>query len=276
MLGNGGDSPRQRNLHPTYHNKPVPAMQMASQMSHLNEEGRSSNAYRYVDPNTVPAVPTTWDTVYDPSHPDADWSGLVSRNVQHKKHNPNHIAMQETIEHSEFGIISKESTDFARKRNNPEFVQKNSGSLVIGGIDDPANRYNTSYRRFESHEGTNKEQLTLDRRIPSTRRVPDPAQSRPRMHENNMNSYNAMGGNGRGSFDAASSASSDPRKGVPKFGGRGSLLSGLGEKLITDKAVEVPIQETRTSPRMHEHNTNKLLMAENYNPFPGKLPQLFS
>jgi len=262
MLGNGEESPRQRNLHPTYHYKPTPAIQLASQMSHFNEEGRTSNAFKgNVDPNTIPTVPTTWDTVYDPTHPDADWSGLVSKDAQHRKHNPNHISMQESIEHSEYGIISKEqSHEFARKRNAPEFAAKNAGSLVIGGIDDPVNRYNSSYRRFENHEQTSKEQLTLDKRMNAIRLVAEPAQSRGRQIENNMNNFNTRG------FD---STPVDPRKAAPKIGPRTSLLSGLGGKLIADKVVDVPTQEPRQSPRDNGYNQNKLLIVDNYKPFPG-------
>jgi len=254
MLGNGDESPRQRNKHSTYLNKPTPAMQLASQLSHFNEEGRSSNAYKATDPNSIPAVPTTWDTVYDPSHPDADWSGMVSKAaIQQKKHNPNHANMQETLERTAYGIVSKEDAhEFARKRNVPEIANKNAGSLVIAGIDDPINRYNSSYRRFEHHEITTKDQLTLEKRMNVIKKVQDPLQS-------SQNHYNA---------------SDNSRRNTPQaVGSRTSLLSGLGDKLISTKVVDVPSHDTGNS---NSGGPNKkLLITDNYNPFPGMFVYIF-
>ena len=53
------------------------------------------------------AVPTTWETVYDPNHPDADWSGLVQANKFGKKHYQEQSAQKSGILHSESGKSSK-------------------------------------------------------------------------------------------------------------------------------------------------------------------------
>ena len=62
------------------------------------------------DPNTYlrsdvmpQAVPTTWETIYDPNHPDADWSGLVKSNKYGKKHYQEQSAQKTGILQSESG-----------------------------------------------------------------------------------------------------------------------------------------------------------------------------
>lgn len=61
-------------LHPTYGRKPKPEMQLRSEIAMFNA---GSQAHEYANPvaeiASVPAVPTTYDTVFEPSHPDADW-----------------------------------------------------------------------------------------------------------------------------------------------------------------------------------------------------------
>jgi flagellar basal body rod protein FlgC len=71
-----------RNMHATYTNKPIPTLQLASQVSKF-DNGEIKSARSDITP--LP-VPTTWDTYYDPNHPDADWSGLVSLKNNQKKH----------------------------------------------------------------------------------------------------------------------------------------------------------------------------------------------
>jgi hypothetical protein len=57
-------------LHPSYANKPVSEFQARSQMAPF-EDPRPV----YVPPeeDAAEVIPVTYDTKYDPSHPDADW-----------------------------------------------------------------------------------------------------------------------------------------------------------------------------------------------------------
>ena len=254
----------QRHYHSSFATKPTPTLQLIAQSSHLNEEGRSNNAYRNpAEYESVQAVPTTWDSVYDPSHPDADWSGLVSRAHTHKRHINNPIAHQESLERNEYGIVSKEEKqEWARKRTSQDpNISKNAGSLVIGGIDNPDERWKSSYTRFANHEGTARDQLTLEKRSNAIKRIPDPAQARgsaqntPRDYHEGGNTY------------AMSSQMQATRTRDPVINGRTSLLSGLGEKIVQNKTIPVDAPHFK-QPRPNENY--RVLLGDNFKQFPGK------
>lgn len=246
-------------MHATYRNKPKPEMQIISQSSQFQDDTRASLAYRAPrEVESVQAVPTTWDTVYDPDHPDADWSGLVSKEVIFsKKHSTNHPSQRENIERNEQGIVSKdERQEFPRKRVNNESASKNSGSLVIGGIDNPDDRFKTTYRRFESQERTDKDQLILEKRMTATRSVPPPGQSRGSSapsHEGYQSMMQDMRSTNVGREQKFSSS-------------RNSLLSNLGDVLISSQAVEPPPQKSQQEYKSEQYRT---MMADNFKPFPG-------
>lgn len=251
------EPPPERSMHATYRNKPKPEMQRISQSSQFQDDTRASLAYRAPrEVEDVQPVPTTWDTVYDPAHPDADWSGLVSKEVIFsKKHSTNHPSQRENIERNEQGIVSKdERQEFPRKRVN-ESASKNSGSLVIGGIDNPDDRFKTTYRRFESQERTDKDQLILEKRLNATRSVPAPGQSR---------------GNSAPSHEGYQSMMQDMRSTnvgqEQKFSSRSSLLSNLGDVLISSQAVEPPPPKSQQEYKSEQYRT---MMADNFKPFPG-------
>ncbi len=255
----------ERHYHSTYTNKPLPTMQLVSQHSHLNDEGRAIYAYQH--PGSVeasPVVPTTWDTMYDPSHPDADWSGLVSRSHIQKRHNLNHVSQQEGIERTEFGIVSKESKqDWSRKRTPQDVaISKNAGTLVIGGIDVADDRWKTTYSRFDQHEPTNRDQLTLEKRSNPIKRMSDPTQARP--------SYSTppeLEGSHLGRHIQQNLAD-HPR--APVISSKTNFLSGLGGKILTNPGA-VTIKDPQQSPRQGRPDENyRVLMKDNYKPFPGQ------
>lgn len=266
------NSPRERVLHSTYTNKPTPHLQRQAQNSHFNEEGRSSNAFKDFSNAEAPMVPVTWDTVYDPEHPDADWSGLVKK-IPMKKHNHQHIAMQESIERTEHGIMTKEDKErqeFSRKRGaNDPTISKNAGSLVIGGIDNPQDRFKTTYNRFEYHEKTGRDQLTLEKRINPVKKISDPGQLRsqggsnmssPREPLSQMDSY--------GAAQFAQSQQASFRGGGAILSAKTSLLSGLGGKLIADSNVPTnPVYNQQAGGRPNDNY--RVLVTDNYKPFPG-------
>eukprot|EP00981_Chlorochromonas_danica_P004104 scaffold801_cov178-Ochromonas_danica.AAC.9 len=269
--------------HPTYYNKPTPTLQLISQHAEFNERGRSSLAYpshveAIINPDIVPAVPTTWDSVYDPDHPDADWTGCVSRNHQQKRHNQSHPSLRENIIRTQEGIVSSvDCQEFARKRppEDPSVALRNTaGSIIIGGIDQPDERWKTTHHRFESKEPTARDQLTLEKRANPIKAVPDPAQTRTFLQQQQMllasenaylsarQDYQQTTGSGGGGMMGRS--------------GRGSLLAGIGEKLAP--AVTIPSQ-SRTQSRSnlsttgnggHTVDTSRLLIVDNYRPYaPG-------
>ena len=255
----------QRHYHSSFAPKPTPTLQLISQASHLNEEGRSSNAYRNpAEYENVQAVPTTWDSVYDPSHPDADWTGLVSRAHTHKRHIHNHIAHQETLERTEHGIVSKEEKQEWARRRGPQDqnISKNAGTLVIGGIDNPDERWKTNYTRQVNHEGTARDQLTLEKRTNAIKRITDPAQARGYSNNNTPRVDYHDGG-----YAQSTQPFQQTRK-DPVISGKTSLLSGLGEKIVQTKTIPLD------APHYHQPRPNenyRVLLGDNFKQFPGKL-----
>ena len=63
-------------MHPSYRNKPT-VLNQAAAAAALPLEGQPGVQCGTVQDKQKPIVPTTYDTVYDPSHPQADWTGSV-------------------------------------------------------------------------------------------------------------------------------------------------------------------------------------------------------
>lgn len=257
------DPNAERHLHPTFVKKAKPELQTISQTAHFDSESRNSSTYKYpANADSIQAIPVTWDTVYDPSHPDADWSGLVKRDALFtKKHITNHRSQRENVEYTENGIVSKETEEEARRNRLLPKSTNSGGSIVIGGIDAPDDRWKTTYRRFQSQESTSKDQLTMDKRVNPIKRIPDPAQSRS-IRSAHDDGYEPSW---TGEFDRSSREIS-PRAVEPRFTPRSSLLSGMGEQLLNSHAVQPPPQQSKTAYRSEEYRT---MVADNYKPFPG-------
>ena len=66
---------------------------MHSQLSHLEV---SQKTFATTNDMAPAPVATTFQDVYDPSHPDADWSGLVSRDKYTRKHERGHVSQHST------------------------------------------------------------------------------------------------------------------------------------------------------------------------------------
>lgn len=64
-------------LHPTYINKPRPQLQLLSQIARFDEnheEEKRLAASKAERAQLEQVVPTTYDAIYEPAHPDADWA----------------------------------------------------------------------------------------------------------------------------------------------------------------------------------------------------------
>lgn len=251
-----------RKMHSTYTNKPKPDLQIISQGSHFEDGTRASLAFRaQPNPESVPAVPTTWDTVYDPDHPNADWSGLVSKDALFtKKYIRDHPSLRENVQRTEHGIISRdERQEFSKRRNNNDGIaEKNAGSVVIGGIDRPDDRWKTTYRRFESKEQTDREQLTIEKRTNPMKRIPDPAQARGRSDTQSLTPQQEL------MYRSLKDESYSSRDSAPKFNPRTSLLSNLGDSLLS--TVEPPPSTTKAA---YNSESYRSMITDNYNPLPG-------
>uniref|UniRef100_A0A7S2CM62 Uncharacterized protein n=1 Tax=Florenciella parvula TaxID=236787 RepID=A0A7S2CM62_9STRA len=51
------------------------------------------------------AVPGTDDCVYEPTHPRADWSGMVKRDELGRANDHDHVAMREGVSRTDYGIV---------------------------------------------------------------------------------------------------------------------------------------------------------------------------
>ena len=76
--------------------QPAPQLQYAAAHSHFNE-GRDTQQR---SPQTMEIIPPTWDTRYNPEHPDADYAGLVSKSHTNKRHTNDHSSQHVNITHT--------------------------------------------------------------------------------------------------------------------------------------------------------------------------------
>mgnify|MGYP003385840685 CR=1 FL=1 len=228
--------------HSSFINKPVSILQLNNQLSHL-EAPRPTYATVH---DMVPApVRASHDEVYDPQHPDADWSGLVKRDQYTRKHGKGHISQKIGIIHSDNGIISKEEKkEFPRKRR--EHTPLYEDNHILGGVLDPDfDQYMTDMKRGNNGMKTNTSQLNLKKQ----------QMMKKDCHFNNSNSNsnnienqrnhgqpNATPRNGQGVFPPQQSITShNPNTNttnntnkVSSIGMSKSLLSNIGDMLVKD------------------------------------------
>ena len=121
-----------KRMHQTYTNKPHVESQMSSALAHL--DGQSGVKLATVQDLAPIAVPTTYDTVYDPEHPRSDWGGSVA--VSEKAHYRGLRSMNTGIVQEENGIISQiERKEFASRRpSQGTRNMRNATPGLIGGI----------------------------------------------------------------------------------------------------------------------------------------------
>ena len=118
--------------HLTYSKKPVSLFQLQQQESKFNDYGGSSSQFVVKPGDSLNApipreVPCATDTIYDPSDPNADWSGLVPKQY-HKRQITNNINQHIGLEHTENGIISTVyKEEYGRKRRTE--IQANTSHV---------------------------------------------------------------------------------------------------------------------------------------------------
>jgi hypothetical protein len=246
----------EQKLHSTYSTKPKSKFQELSQAAKFDESGLSSRAYKDHNGEAVPIIPTTWDTLYDPTNPEADWSGLVNKDFNHKRHIKSHISQQIGLTQTEHGIVSKiEKQEWAHKRQPTIQASSNQSTLVLGGIHEQNDQWKTTYKSFEAKENTNRDQLSLEKRTRPMMLIPDPAQARSAQRVQ-MNSTIST-------VNAPTSSVLCNR--APSYSNR-SMLSMLGSDLA-DRVIEpTPIRSLTSQPRILD-----VLVSQNYNPNPGLL-----
>ena len=165
--------------HESYTAKPTVVLQLSSQAARFSGPSIAGVNCSTVNDIQAPVVPATYDTVYDPRDPRADWGGLMTKENNKKHTNGTHRSQQLGIEQTELGIISKEEKqEWSRLRRNPDTVPKNDN--IIGGIASDGDRWQTNYQALTHGDGTRKDQLTLQKRTAPRVPLPNPAQASQR------------------------------------------------------------------------------------------------
>jgi hypothetical protein len=162
-------------LHQSYRNKPKVLNQAAA--AALPLEGQRGVQSGTVQDKQKPVVPTTYDTVYDPSHPQADWTGSVQ--VSERAHYQGLRSQSEGITTElEGGLVSKQEVapwHSRRRGTGPSMTATTPG--LIGGISGgDEDRYKSVARMAAEREPTSRDQLTLDKRTLGNKHIPNPAQ----------------------------------------------------------------------------------------------------
>ena len=297
-----------RSLHPSFINKPTAPLQLISQTARF--ENIRKNQFATVEElkNTTP-VPTTFDTYYDPSHPDADWSGMVSSKHRHKKHTNDHISQKTGLIQNEFGIMTapgQEQKEFSRKkvqqRYNPitgEIIidrpQKSNPNL-IGGIDlqNREDRWKSNYKSFESQEKTTRDQLTFIKRQLPRKHIQDPAQAKslgrfPSTYESMIDGmqvmdddmYEKLSPRGIENMESSfvqnyGSIGDNNNSNIQNFGSvsnNGGIMTfpNPGKSLLNNIGVSISKTISVEPPKSATASMQlgKTLITQNYNPNPG-------
>jgi hypothetical protein len=132
------------------------------------------------------AIPATFDDVYRPEHPDADWSGHVQK-IPQKRHALKHRSQQIHIQHEDGGLVGSSSSAEHQKLQVGK-GQKTDREVFMGGIGCGDDQWKTSYHRFQGQEKTTRDQLTVMKRAPPRKPLPDPVYG----HSHHQQSYSDL------------------------------------------------------------------------------------
>jgi hypothetical protein len=285
-------NPTAAKKHPSYFQKPLPVLQMQSKIAKLEVPSQKVDEKTYYEYTTssVPSVPITYDTVYDPNNPNADWSGLVSKQFQSKRQvNEYHPSKQVSMVQEGGGIISKEiKQEWPRRRRDYIPPTENSKGSIINGIDvTDQERWKTNMQRQNNFEATSRSQLVLNKRLGT--KGTGTVSNTGSQNENLQNYSNNPTPNGtpRGYGyhneisnkipiqpstinDNSHSIVDDVYNPYSLAGYRapvklatGSLLSNLGSSLVGK------LSDTTQPPKASSYIPSKNLISQNYNPAPG-------
>lgn len=151
-----------KRMHPTFAKKPLVENQAVARVSRMEES--SGVKLATVHDQAPKPVPTTWDTTYDPSNPNADWAGNVA--TRERAHFSGHRSMQSGISQESDGFISKDEQPMwsNKRRGNAAAMASTPG--LIGGIScgNTEEQYKSVAHRQAALEGTMEDQFTLAKR----------------------------------------------------------------------------------------------------------------
>jgi hypothetical protein len=265
------DAP-QRQPHPSFYNRPVPTFQAIAQNSKFDDS--PSKDIRNYDINPVP-VPVTWDTKLDPDHPDADYSGLVSKYHVQKRHSENPAAHRSHLITTEQGMCTQDETQQWPRKRKEENVRYNpitgEGSIIHGtGALTAEEHWKTNYQRMAMKESTTRDQLTL-------KRQQMPQQGARQDERQGSVPSSARGGSVPNTGRSLAAEAQLYRENMPpsrppvvssgvSVGRGGSFISDLGSSLVNRVPdFNIPTATRASGPRP------KTLVLENYKLDSGKI-----
>jgi hypothetical protein len=253
-------------LHQTYITKPKPVLQLQSENAEIDYYGRNiAEAEARAREVEQRAIPTTWDTMYDPDHPSADYAGLVNIDeVRQRKHMRDHSSQRANIVQNENGITGTvERSPFS---NKPRHIPKSDPANILGGMDVPnAERYRTTTQRQSEFDGLSPAQLTIEKRMGSKMLLKDPAQNTASLQDpfyDGPEEYSAPPSRAQYAQMAAARAAAEKQRAaayIPKLGA--SLMGGLAESIMHNVAApHRAVSRENATPR----SRSKVLLTENY------------
>ena len=165
-------------MHPSFRRKAPVENQISAAASRM--ESQPGVRLSTVNDSAPQPVPTTWDTKYDPNHPNADWSG--SYQVAERAHYSGHRSMEGHIDQRPDGFIAnQEQPMWSSKRRGQAVGGLNSTPGLIGGIgvDNSSDQYRSVARAQSERDNTSFDQYTLAKRnVQAGRRnLSNPAQN---------------------------------------------------------------------------------------------------
>lgn len=241
-------------MHQSYKDRRVPEMQQRSQASHFDDVPERRHSYKQCEAEVE--VPTTHDTQYNPSHPDADWSGLVSKDrAMQKRHMSEHRSQGVGIVQQEDGIITKPGHEVEFKHRTVQPKQHSTSSL-IGGISAAEDQYKTTAHRLQHNEGNSKDQLVLKKRIGSKKTLDAQFEQsiHPQYHNQNLPNHQAQ--------MKQQSHENQYQFTATGMGGK-NFTSNLGSALVS-RVPDKPI-----STAIDPNDYTKTMLSQNHRPQPG-------
>lgn len=222
--------------HNTYVNKPTVIFQKQAETSKF-DEFRNNNEYRPGENLHIPTpdvIPVAIDAVYNPSHPDADWSGLV--HTTNRKHSQNHSSQMIHLEQTDAGIIGNSNERLKTRNIHPG----KSHDFLIGGISAGNDQWKTNYSRFAG----NDKSATLDLTSDNQRKLANEVKS-------NVNS------------------SLNNSRNQPQYEDR-KIYGSHARSFINNISLSIADKiESDTSPMIRNNKPDPSLITQNYVPMPG-------
>lgn len=222
----------------------------------------------------APVVPLRDNAVYEPTNPNADWGGYVSRDMLQRTHFNDHAAHRETVSRSDMGILPREDAktmDLDHVAGRKHFQkdarfhssETSHDAPLIGGPT-VSQRMQSSYDSQSAFEATNQE--FMGRKKASGRRHVQPAHETavansrgsmsrlmPHTHAEDMREFaeTAAHDNSLIGYRAKVFSSNGPSL----LGGMGSKLNGKLDLPNQNQALTVPRRDVLVDQRASYGNS---------------------